>query len=103
MRFEITSFVAAFVVYLVRLRSEGESETTSLHPGSFLQSRSLRYMPDGSARSDDAPKNSIEPQSPITQRASSSSLGMQTANGFMRGCSRAVVVVAAGVFLHLIA
>ena len=102
MRFEITSFVAAFVVYLVRLRSEGDSETTPLHPGNFLQSRS-HYMPDGSARTDDAPKNSIEPQSPTMRRASSSSLGLQTANGFMRGCSRAVVVVAAAVFLQLIA
>jgi len=73
MKFEITSFVAAIVVYLVRLRVQYVSGgTRPLYSGGYLEDRS---NPDNN-RSDTS--------------AADYSSGIHSAAGFPRGCSRAV-------------
>ena len=103
MKFEITSFVAALVVYLVRLRAENDGESTSLQSSDFLQNRSTLCLSDLSTGSGQELKNSVEAHLSAMQGASSSSRGMYSAAGFVRGCSRAVAVVAGAVLFHLVA
>ena len=80
MKFEITSFVAAFVVYLVRLRVQYVSGTRPLYSASFLDDRSHLYMPDASTSQ----------QAEQTINHSAIQAGSGSASGFVHGCSRAV-------------
>ena len=93
MKFEITSFVAAFVVYLVRLRVQYASETRPLYSGSFLENRSHLYISDLAslpAAPDQEPNGSAAADSSAMERGSGCSSGMRNATSFVSGCSRAV-------------
>ena len=68
MKFEITSFVAALVVYVIRLRVQYVTEPRPLHSCSYLESRSHRFMPEVESQS-------TQPEGQMN---------------FARGCSRAV-------------
>ena len=78
MKFEITSFVAAIVVYLVRLRIQYVSETRPLYSSSYLDNRS---NPDAKTSDSQAADSAMR---------STFSSGIHSAAGFPRGCSRAV-------------
>lgn len=82
MKFEITSFVAAFVVYLVRLRIQYVSGTRALSSGSYLENCSHLYRADLPASTSKSEQE--------TRCGSGCSGGMGNAAGFARGCSRAV-------------
>jgi len=70
---------------------------------SSVQSRSQLWLQKWLTRSDREPEPSAEAHLLAMRRAADSSSGMHTADGFVRGCSRAVVVVAGAVLLHLAA
>jgi len=93
MKFEITSFVAAFVVYLVRLRVQYASGTRSLHSGSYMEHCSHLYRPEAAA-SPEKPQPEANDyaagDSSATQGRAGNSSGMHTSTSFARGCSRAV-------------
>ena len=92
MKFEITSFVAAIVVYLVRLRVQHVSGTRPLYSASFLDDRSHLYMPDvsTSAQPEQMLNNFGVPEHSAMQAVSGYSSGIHDAAGFVQGCSRAV-------------
>lgn len=87
MKFEITSFVAACVVYLVRLRVQYVSHTRPVYSSSYLENRSHLYIQDLAA-SQTQPEQ--EPRASAEQSGSGCSKGMGNTAGFVHGCSRAV-------------
>ena len=92
MKFEITSFVAAIVVYLVRLRVQHVSGTRPLYSASFLDDHSHLYIPDVSnaAQPEQTFSSSSLTEDSAMQAGSGCSSGMHSAAGFVHGCSRAV-------------
>jgi hypothetical protein len=81
MKFEITSFVAAVVVYLVRLRLQYVGGTRPLFMPAESTSSTQPERQAGSAE--------VEESSSM-QAGSTYSGSRYNATGFVRGCSRAV-------------
>jgi len=90
MKFEITSFVAAVVVYLVRLRVQYAGRTRPLYSESFLENRSRRFMADESTTSTQSEHQGGTVDESDSMRAGSMYSSSRHVTGFVRGCSRAV-------------
>jgi hypothetical protein len=94
MKFELMSFLAAMVVYVVRLRVQYVSGTRPLYSGSFLENRPHCYMPDYAT----SPAESAADPSEADRVSDRHYSGE-----FQRGCGRAVAVMLCMVLIRFTA